>query len=73
MSTMARQRTIGPFGPNGSVGKSDRQFLWMMDERRFAIQWTRTVDIFVFGEDCTKASIVNEKGVKIYSGERVAP
>ncbi len=45
----------------------------MMDERRFAIQWTRTVDIFVFGEDCTKASIVNEKGVKIYPGERVAP
>ncbi len=58
---------------NGSVGKSNRQFLWMMDERRFAIQWTRTVDTFVFGEDCTKASIVNENGVKIYAGERVAP
>jgi hypothetical protein len=58
---------------NGAVGKPDRQFLWMMDERRFAIQWTRTVDTFVFGVDCTKANIVNEKGVKIITGERVAP
>jgi hypothetical protein len=61
---------------NGSVGKPDRQFLWMMDESRFRIQWRpdpQWIDTLVVGPDSMKANIYNAKREHTINGERVAP
>ena len=61
---------------NGSVGKPDRQFLWMMDERRFSIQWRpdpQWVDTIVVSPDSMKADVYTAKGDRTITAERVAP